>query len=115
MNRIVFHSLAAAVAAMGLPATALAQSATQSVAPQSASPGMPATSPEAGPVPASPTAPNPDAMPATPPSPDSVAGSGGTLPAPPADAMNKTYPACTAQLQDNCTNPGQMRSDGRHH
>jgi hypothetical protein len=30
-----------------------------------------------------------------------------TLPPPPADAMNKTYPVCTAQLQDSCINPGQ--------
>jgi len=30
----------------------------------------------------------------------------GALSAPPADAMNKTYPVCTRTLQDNCRNPG---------
>jgi hypothetical protein len=30
----------------------------------------------------------------------------GALTAPPADAMNKTYPVCTRKLQDNCRNRG---------
>ena len=30
----------------------------------------------------------------------------GALTAPPAEAMNKTYPVCTRKLQDSCRNPG---------
>jgi hypothetical protein len=30
----------------------------------------------------------------------------GALTAPPADAMNKTYPDCTRKIQDSCRNPG---------
>ena len=30
----------------------------------------------------------------------------GALSAPPADAMNKTYPVCSRKVQDNCRNPG---------
>ena len=30
----------------------------------------------------------------------------GALTAPPAEAMNKTYPVCTRKIQDSCRNPG---------
>ena len=32
---------------------------------------------------------------------------------PPASALNKTYPVCTARLQDNCQNPGEGGAPGR--
>jgi hypothetical protein len=37
----------------------------------------------------------------------------GALTAPPAEAMNKTYPVCTAKLQDNCQNRGEGGAPGR--
>jgi hypothetical protein len=37
----------------------------------------------------------------------------GNLTPPPASAFNKTYPLCTAQLQDNCQNPGEGGAPGR--
>lgn len=37
---------------------------------------------------------------------DAGASSDPALSAPPAEAMNKTYPKCTRTLQDNCRNPG---------
>ena len=37
----------------------------------------------------------------------------GNLTAPPASAMNKTYPVCTRTLQDNCQNPGEGGAPGR--
>jgi len=36
-----------------------------------------------------------------------------TLPPPPAATMNKTYPVCTRQMQDNCQNPGEGGAPGR--
>ena len=45
--------------------------------------------------------------------PGMAANSGSTvttysaMPGPPPEAMNKTYPVCTAQLQDSCQNPGE--------
>jgi hypothetical protein len=62
--------------------------------------------------PATDTAPDPataDApvAPAMPADPNYQAGPyKGALTAPPADAMNKTYPVCTRKLQDNCRNRG---------
>ncbi|MFM6933169.1 MAG: hypothetical protein ACKOUT_13105 [Novosphingobium sp.] len=45
--------------------------------------------------------------PATPADPAYQAGPyKGALTAPPAEAMNKTYPVCTRKLQDSCRNPG---------
>jgi hypothetical protein len=37
----------------------------------------------------------------------------GNLTAPPASAMNKTYPLCTRALQDSCQNPGEGGAPGR--
>lgn len=37
----------------------------------------------------------------------------GNLTPPPASSMNKTYPVCTAKLQDNCQNPGEGGAPGR--
>lgn len=37
----------------------------------------------------------------------------GNLTPPPQSAMNKTYPVCTRQLQDNCQNPGEGGAPGR--
>lgn len=37
----------------------------------------------------------------------------GNLTPPPASAQNKTYPVCTAKLQDNCQNPGEGGAPGR--
>jgi hypothetical protein len=37
----------------------------------------------------------------------------GNLTAPPASAMNKTYPVCTRTLQDNCQNPGEGGAPGK--
>ena len=37
----------------------------------------------------------------------------GNLTAPPASAMNKTYPVCTRALQDSCQNPGEGGAPGR--
>jgi len=37
----------------------------------------------------------------------------GNVTAPPPQAFNKTYPVCTAQLQDNCQNPGEGGAPGR--
>ncbi len=37
----------------------------------------------------------------------------GNLAPPPASAMNKTYPVCTAKLQDNCQNAGEGGAPGR--
>lgn len=49
-----------------------------------------------------------DPVPATQPSdPSYHAGPyAGALSAPPADAMNKSYPVCSARVQDGCRNPG---------
>ncbi len=45
--------------------------------------------------------------PATPADPSYQAGPyKGALTAPPAEAMNKTYPVCTRKIQDSCRNPG---------
>lgn len=62
--------------------------------------------------PASPIPPNPATAgdpvpPAQPSDPTYQAGPyKGALTAPPAEAMNKTYPVCTRTVQDNCRNPG---------
>jgi hypothetical protein len=37
----------------------------------------------------------------------------GNLTAPPPSALNKTYPVCTARLQDSCQNPGEGGAPGR--
>lgn len=37
----------------------------------------------------------------------------GNASAPPPQAFNKTYPVCTAQLQDDCQNPGEGGAPGR--
>ena len=37
----------------------------------------------------------------------------GALTPPPASAMNKEYPVCTAKMQDNCQNPGEGGAPGR--
>lgn len=37
----------------------------------------------------------------------------GNLSPPPASALNKTYPVCTRQLQDNCQNPGEGGAPGK--
>ncbi|MXP40972.1 hypothetical protein GRI75_04850 [Altererythrobacter soli] len=37
----------------------------------------------------------------------------GNLTPPPASAQNKTYPVCTAKVQDNCQNPGEGGAPGR--
>jgi len=37
----------------------------------------------------------------------------GNLTPPPASALNKTYPVCTAKLQDNCQNAGEGGAPGR--
>ena len=42
-----------------------------------------------------------------------VTNNPGNLTAPPASAMNKTYPVCTRTLQDNCQNPGEGGAPGR--
>ena len=49
-----------------------------------------------------------DPVPATQPSdPGYHAGPyAGALSPPPADAMNKTYPVCSARVHDSCLNPG---------
>ncbi len=58
------------------------------------------------------TPPNPVAAadpvpPATPADPSYQAGPyKGAMTAPPAEAMNKTYPVCARKLQDSCRNPG---------
>lgn len=62
--------------------------------------------------PASPTPPNPQSAaepvpPAQPADPSYQGGAyKGAMTAPPAEAMNKTYPVCTRTLQDSCRNPG---------
>jgi len=42
-----------------------------------------------------------------------VTNNPGNLSAPPASALNKTYPVCTRTLQDNCQNPGEGGAPGR--
>ena len=37
----------------------------------------------------------------------------GNLNPPPASALNKEYPVCTARLQDSCQNPGEGGAPGR--
>lgn len=37
----------------------------------------------------------------------------GNLAAPPASAMNKSYPVCTATLRDNCQNRAEARAQSR--
>jgi hypothetical protein len=37
----------------------------------------------------------------------------GNLTPPPASALNKTYPVCSARVQDNCQNPGEGGAPGR--
>jgi hypothetical protein len=40
------------------------------------------------------------------------------VPAPPAEAMNKTYPVCSRTVTDSCRNPGEGGATGatrRHH
>jgi hypothetical protein len=37
----------------------------------------------------------------------------GNLAPPPASAQNKTYPVCSARVQDNCQNPGEGGAPGR--
>jgi hypothetical protein len=37
----------------------------------------------------------------------------GNLTPPPAQAINKTYPLCTRQLQDSCQNPARVVHPGR--
>ncbi len=62
---------------------------------------------------ASPTPPNPSTAaapvpPAMPADPGYQAGPyKGALTPPPAEALNKTYPVCTRELQDGCQNPGE--------
>lgn len=62
--------------------------------------------------PASPTPPNPQTAaepvpPAQPADPSYQGGAyKGAMTAPPAEAMNKTYPVCTRKIQDSCRNPG---------
>ena len=42
-----------------------------------------------------------------------VTSNPGNLTSPPASAMNKVYPVCTRQLQDNCQNAGEGGAPGR--
>jgi len=42
-----------------------------------------------------------------------VTNNPGNLTAPPASAMNKTYPLCSRTVQDNCQNPGEGGAPGR--
>jgi hypothetical protein len=37
----------------------------------------------------------------------------GNLTPPPTSALNKTYPVCSARVQDNCQNPGEGGAPGR--
>lgn len=61
----------------------------------------------ASPVPPSPARASDPVPPAQPSDPSYQAGPyKGALTAPPADAMNKTYPVCTRKVQDSCRNPG---------
>lgn len=53
---------------------------------------------------------------AAPPAPDTagaVRSYPGNLSPPPASAMNKTYPVCRGQVQDNCQNPGEGGAPGK--
>jgi|GEM_PF-5568808 len=100
MVRLIFLSAAAVLSLCGTAELAMAQTA-------SGANGMSGSS----------TAGAPGAQGAS--MPDSAQGAqngsmttSNGLPAPPADAMNRTYPPCTAQLQDACTNPGQAHAGG---
>ena len=58
-------------------------------------------------TPPSPTTASEPVPPAMPADPSYNAGPyKGALTPPPAEAMNKHYPTCTRELQDNCRNPG---------
>ena len=105
--------------AAGTLAMALAASTIATAQPMPPSGTMPATPA----VPADPAA----GMPATPAGPAIPADSAearalpsgtetrvnNTLPPPPPEAMNKTYPVCTRGMMDNCQNPGEGGAPGR--
>lgn len=108
---------AAAIISLSCSGAGIARQASDS--PSSAMSGSPA--PEVvqiqanppGEGPASQVLPNPETAsaavpPAMPADPGYQAGPyKGALTSPPAEAMNKSYPLCTRQLQDRCVNPGE--------
>lgn len=65
-------------------------------------PGTPSVTP---PNPETATTPVPPTMPADPGY--QASPYKGALSPPPAEAMNKSYPLCTATLRDSCVNPGE--------
>jgi hypothetical protein len=106
---------AAALATMGLPASLGAQVAAAQPAPAAgADQPLPQTADEAnaqaeaGPTTTTVVPPVDPGEPAT-----VVTTHPGNVTAPPPQAYNKTYPVCTAQLQDDCQNPGEGGAPGR--
>ena len=104
--RIPMLAGAAALALTSFPAALSAQSDAPEPAPQTAN----QANARAQPAPATTTVVR-DADPATPTT--IVRNNPGNLAPPPASAQNKTYPVCTATLQDNCQNPGEGGAPGR--
>lgn len=97
---------AAALATTALPTALSAQSPADQPLPQTAA----EANAEAQPAPQTTAvvpAPSPG-QPAT-----IVTSNPGNATAPPTQAYNKTYPVCTAQLQDDCQNPGEGGAPGR--
>lgn len=92
-----------------LPAASNAQSANQANA--QAQPAPPTTTVTT--TPAMPARTTVTTTPATPAQTTIATNNPGNLSAPPASAMNKTYPPCTRTLQDNCQNPGEGGAPGR--
>jgi hypothetical protein len=100
---------ATALALATVPAALAALSADQANA--QAQPAPPTTTVTTTPaVPAQTTV---TTTPAQPPRTTIVTNNPGNLTPPPASALNKTYPVCSRQLQDNCQNPGEGGAPGR--
>ena len=99
--------LVSAIAAVSLPAALSAQADPQTdPAPRSATeantqaaPAPPTTTLEPGVLPGEPD--------------EVVTSYPGNLTPPPVASLDKTYPVCRGQLQDNCQNPGEGGAPGR--
>ena len=102
MNRLILYTATALLGVSGYSALAAAQSTAPDT--NTAPTAVPSPAP-ADPTAAAPMAPAPAAT-----------STSGPLAPPPADAFNKTYPLCTAQLRDSCINPSQAPASmrGRH-
>lgn len=108
---------AAALALAAVPAALVAQDRAPEPAPHGVQPA-PAVAPATGPAPETANQANADAPPLptteevipgdAPGEPDTlVTTHHGNMQPPPATALNKTYPLCTRDVQDDCRNPGE--------